>query len=55
MNPMTSVIEAFRYSLLGRGEFQFSYLMNSFITSIVILVLGVIVFNKTEKDFVDTI
>jgi lipopolysaccharide transport system permease protein len=55
MNPMTSVIEAFRYSLLGRGEFQFSYLMNSLITSIVILVLGVIVFNKTEKDFVDTI
>jgi len=55
MNPMTSVIEAFRYSLLGRGEFQFSYLMNSLITSIIILVLGVIVFNKTEKDFVDTI
>ena len=55
MNPMTSVIEAFRYSFLGRGEFEMSYLMNSFFTSIVILIIGVIVFNKTEKDFVDTI
>lgn len=55
MNPMTSVIEAFRFSFLGKGEFEFSYLMNSFFTSLVILVIGVIVFNKTEKDFVDTI
>ena len=55
MNPMTSVIEAFRFSFLGKGEFELSYLMNSFFTSLVILVIGVIVFNKTEKDFVDTI
>ncbi len=55
MNPMTGIIEAFRYGILGKGEFTlFSLGYSAFIT-IALLVAGIIVFNKTEKSFVDTI
>ena len=55
LNPMTGIIECFRYAFLGKGEFTFSSLFNSVITTLVILVLGIVIFNKTEKNFVDTI
>ena len=54
-NPMTGIIEAFRYAFLGKGEFTFGSLSYSIIVTIVILFLGIVVFNKTEKNFVDTI
>ncbi|WP_298119901.1 ABC transporter permease [Flavobacterium sp.] len=55
LNPMTGIIEAFRYAFLGKGEFTFSSIGYSTIITIVILFLGIIIFNKTEKNFVDTI
>ncbi|HTN46284.1 MAG TPA: ABC transporter permease [Flavipsychrobacter sp.] len=55
MNPMTAVIETFRYSFLGSGTFQSIWLGYSFGFSIVILFLGVLVFNKVEKTFMDTV
>jgi lipopolysaccharide transport system permease protein len=55
LNPMTGIIEAFRFGFLGQGEFT----MNSFGYSLAFMVfsllLGVIVFNKTEKTFIDTV
>lgn len=55
LNPMTGIIEAFRYCLLGKGEFTvFSVGFSAGIT-IVVLFLGIVIFNKTEKNFVDTI
>jgi lipopolysaccharide transport system permease protein len=54
-NPMTGIIEAFRYAFLGKGEFTFWSLGYSTVVTIVILFLGIIIFNKTEKNFVDTI
>lgn len=54
-NPMTGIIEAFRYAFLGKGEFTVSNIVYSTIFTLVMLVLGIIIFNKTEKDFVDTI
>ncbi len=55
LNPMTGIIECFRYGLLGRGEFSFNTLGYSFIFTLVALILGILIFNKTEKTFIDTI
>lgn len=55
LNPMTGIIEAFRYAFLGKGEFTLWSIGYSTIVTLVILFLGIIIFNKTEKNFVDTI
>jgi lipopolysaccharide transport system permease protein len=55
LNPMTGIIEAFRYAFLGKGEFTVWSLGYSVLMTIIILFFGVIIFNKTEKNFVDTI
>lgn len=55
LNPMTGILEAFRYSFLGKGEFSSWSLGYSAFTTLVVLVLGTVVFNKTEKTFVDTV
>ncbi len=54
-NPITAVIEAFRYGFLGRGSFSWNLMGYSTAVTIVILLLGIIVFNKVEKTFVDTV
>ena len=54
-NPMTTIIEAFRYMTLGVGDYSISKMIYTAIVSIVIFLLGLIVFNKTEKSFIDTI
>ena len=55
LNPMTRIIEAFRYAFLGKGDFTAVTLLNSTLITLSILAVGIIVFNKTEKNFVDTI
>lgn len=55
LNPMTGIIEAFRYGFLGEGSLTFQTLGYSVIFTFVSLFLGVIIFNKTEKTFVDTV
>lgn len=55
LNPMTGIIEAFRYAFLGKGEFTTWSICYSVIVTIIVLFLGIIIFNKTEKNFVDTI
>jgi lipopolysaccharide transport system permease protein len=55
LNPMTGIIEAFRFALLGRGEFSWQSLSYSAACTTILLILGIIIFNKTEKNFVDTI
>jgi lipopolysaccharide transport system permease protein len=55
LNPMTGIIEAFRYGFLGQGELTWHSLGYSTLVTVVSLVLGVVIFNKTEKTFVDTI
>lgn len=54
-NPMTGIIEAFRYSFLGKGEFSLWSIGYSALITVVILFFGILIFNKTEKNFVDTI
>ena len=55
LNPMTGIIEAFRFGFLGQGEFTVNTFGYSVIFTFISLVLGVIIFNKTEKTFVDTV
>jgi lipopolysaccharide transport system permease protein len=55
LNPMTGIIECFRYAFLGKGEFTLGSLSYSIIFTLIVLVLGIVIFNKTEKNFVDTI
>lgn len=55
LNPMTGIIEAFRYCLLGKGEFTVASIGYSAVVTLVVLLFGIVIFNKTEKNFVDTI
>lgn len=54
-NPMTSLIETFRYGFLGTGSFSWGSLGYSAVVTIAFLMLGTIIFNKVEKSFVDTV
>lgn len=54
-NPMSSVVETFRFAYLGSGSFSWAHLGYSFGFAIVVLLLGTIVFNKVEKSFTDTV
>jgi len=55
LNPMTGIIEAFRYAFLGQGQISVNTLGYSTLFTIVVMVLGILIFNKTEKTFVDTV
>jgi lipopolysaccharide transport system permease protein len=54
-NPITAIIETFRYSLLGKGSFSWELMGYSLIITVIILITGTIIFNKVEKTFVDTV
>jgi lipopolysaccharide transport system permease protein len=54
-NPMTSIIECFRYGFLGHGTFTMLSLGVTTVISIVILLIGIIIFNKVERTFIDTV
>lgn len=55
LNPMSGIIETFRYAFLGTGEFSMASLAYSALVTVIILFFGILIFNKTEKNFVDTI
>lgn len=55
LNPIAPVIEAFRCAYLGAGILSAKYLITAFITSVVILIIGLILFNFSEKNFSDTL
>ena len=55
LNPLTPVIETFRFALFGRGTFDVMHLTYSFVFMIVLLIIGVLTFNKVEQSFMDTV
>lgn len=55
INPMTALIETFRYGFLGAASFSWSSLCLSAIIIFLISILGVVFFNKSERTFIDTI
>ena len=56
INPVTPVIETFKYGFLDAGEFVgWRWLIYSFVFMIVLLALGIVVFNRVQKNFMDTV
>ena len=54
-NPLVPIIEAIKFACLGQGIWSFYGLLYSLIFSCVIMGIGVVIFNKVEKDFIDTV
>jgi lipopolysaccharide transport system permease protein len=54
-NPMTQVIESARYMLLNEGSFSYLGFIYIGVVSSIILLVGLVIFNKTEKSFIDTV
>jgi lipopolysaccharide transport system permease protein len=55
LNPMTGIIEAFRYAFLGRGGFSWGVLGYDAVCLAFLLFLGILIFNSVERSFVDSI
>ena len=55
INPVTSPSEMFRYALLGQGELNVFYIVLSWIFTAVVLIFGILLFNKVERTFMDTV
>ena len=55
LNPVTSLVETFKYATMGTGTFSWGQLGYSFGFMVVLLGLGIIVFNKVQRSFMDTV
>ena len=56
MNPVTPIIETFKYGFLGCGQFVgWRWIIYSFVFMCVLLGVGIVVFNKVQKSFMDTV
>jgi len=55
LNPMVSIIENFRYAFLGTGTVAWSYIGTSWAITLLLLALGVLLFNRIERTFMDTV
>ena len=55
LNPLTPIVEAFKYGFLGAGEFSWGMLGYSFAFMAVLLAIGVVVFNRVQRTFMDTV
>lgn len=55
LNPLTPIFEAFRYSCLGCGSLDWGGLLYSTLFMLVTLFLSVVIFSRTERDFMDTV
>lgn len=55
LNPLSSVIETFKYAVFGQGYFSWLALGYSFTFMSVLLLLGIVVFNRVQRSFMDTV
>ena len=55
LNPLTGIVEFFKYGMLGVGNHEWWMLGYSFGFMVVLLALGIVVFNKVQKSFMDTV
>jgi lipopolysaccharide transport system permease protein len=54
-NPITAILETFRYGFLGKGSFSWQLLSYSCVVTVILFLTGTIIFNRVEKNFVDTV
>lgn len=55
LNPMTTIIETFRFAFLGKGSFSWTWLGYTSLLTFILMIIGIVIFNKVEKNFVDTV
>lgn len=55
LNPVSPIVESFRYAFLGSGSIPWNFLGISVITTLVVLFIGVVLFSRVEKTFMDTV
>lgn len=55
LNPVAPIVENYRHAFLGSGTFEWFYWFISLAVTAVIAVTGIVVFNKVEKNFIDTV
>ncbi len=55
VNPVTPIIETFRAGFLGAGDASWSRLAYSGVFMFVVMFIGVVIFNRVEKTFIDTV
>jgi len=55
LNPVTPVMEAIKYALLGQGQFSWLWLGYSVMFTLILLIFGLMLFNKVQKSFMDTV
>jgi lipopolysaccharide transport system permease protein len=55
INPVTSATEMLRYAILGKGTIDFGFYGLSWIITIAVAVVGIMIFNKVERNFMDTV
>ena len=54
-NPLSQIIEGFRFMTIGVGDFDWLKMSITFIISLIVFLFGLLIFNKTEKSFIDTV
>lgn len=54
-NPFTPILEGFKYAFLGAGHFSWMSLGYSVVVAVILLVSGIVIFHKTERNFIDTV
>ena len=55
LNPLTSILETFKLAFLGTGTFSWGNFAYSFTCTIIVMSLGILVFNKVQRSFMDVI
>ncbi len=54
-HPFTAILETFRFGFLGSGQFYEGYFIYSIVITILFLFTGILIFNRVEKTFMDTV
>jgi len=55
INPVTPAVEMMRYAILGKGTIDMGYYGLSWSVTLAVAVLGIMIFNKVERNFMDTV
>ena len=55
LNPITGITEAFKYGMLGVGEFSWTMLTYSSVFMVVLVAIGIVIFNRVQRSFMDTV
>ena len=55
INPVTSAVEVLRFAILGKGTIDFAFYGLSWVITLAVALLGIMIFNKVERNFMDTV